>query len=1145
MSGKLLCVAVAVAAMASAAMAQEPSSGPAPQAVPALNAPLALNLTANTPGLELSVKQALLTAQQGKVVATTGSSLLVLQTQWKNRLDKPYEIPQMASHVYVVLNGRRLATLHERAQDVQDHIPLSRLRLDANGGLAKGLLVFDLPPEPVASLELRFFDSDHGDAAISLAGREPGDKPVAPLVKNTAVEMGVYEVHRQDTYGGRKAPFGMMFLVMDVRGRSIAKDRAGKDAFTDIPHWREYLTAIIDGEYAYAPQMPAGREDWPSAMPQRPRWIPGAATGAEVVFLAPAKSSSLELRFDFPSLEKGADGSQALVVPLEGKSTSPPERVALMSFKDEMFEVQIVGQQMPSHIGGVGASRGRKLLVLEVSVRNTGAGGQWFQTRSQLHYLGPDKRELSPDTTIALPHPSGDKVWLPPGAVRTFEVLFQIAAQDSEASLKFIGGKEQKLVPLRDLGDSTAVSPASRPAGAAASGPASQAALAPVQVGAVQVFDPSLKPQALAGVGLTQAEVDAAVLKGRKFLLASLKARLAMKDWQFEPVDVLMANALVHAGALEEPEFAGYAARLAQELRSRDIVNNYVAGLEAMLGESLGNIEAAGCRRALMHILESQGPKGSWSYESSDSKTLREMMDAVKAPPAAAAGPFKVAGGQPIVEAGAAMSRTTKPEFGADGDNSVTQFAVLGLWSAARSGLAIDKGIWQRCLQTTRARQGSEGGCGYHDEPDGYGSMTCAYICTVAICLDQLGGDPRQDAGIHRALAWLVQNWSVEKNPGHANQIYYYLYSIERVGRILDVDFIGPHEWYPLGARQLLKTQKPDGSWKHESGSDADARCATSFALLFLTKATAKLTPKARGGDGVLATTGPSLQADRIYFILDASSSMLGDIGPKTRFQIATESLEAIAKSLPDQTQVALRVYGNRLTDHANGPDEDSTLEIPLAKLDRKAFAAKLRDLIPRGKTPLAYSMEQAAEDLKKARITASSPVSVVLLTDGWESTGKNRDPVAAARTLAAVDGAMLNVVGLAVDNEQEVKQLQDIASAAGGQYWAAGSGEKLIAHLKAAVFAVPGRFSVYDAAGSKVADGSYGQNITLKEGKYTLKAVIEGKEVQQVFWINTGQTTTLSYEPAKAAAPSAPKAAPAPKATTPPAKPAPKPSRP
>ena len=85
--------------------------------------------------------------------------------------------------------------------------------------------------------------------------------------------------------------------------------------------------------------------------------------------------------------------------------------------------------------------------------------------------------------------------------------------------------------------------------------------------------------------------------------------------------------------------------------------------------------------------------------------------------------------------------------------------------------------------------------------------------------------------------------------------LFYYLYSLERVGRVLGLDFIGTHEWYPEGAKYLLSTQKPDGSWIGKS-EEEDPRLATSFALLFLTRSTQSLTAQEvkRGGEGFLKT---------------------------------------------------------------------------------------------------------------------------------------------------------------------------------------------------------------------------------------------------------------------------------------------------
>lgn len=98
------------------------------------------------------------------------------------------------------------------------------------------------------------------------------------------------------------------------------------------------------------------------------------------------------------------------------------------------------------------------------------------------------------------------------------------------------------------------------------------------------------------------------------------------------------------------------------------------------------------------------------------------------------------------------------------------------------------------------------------------------------------------------------------------------------------------------------------------------------------------------------------------------------------------------------------------------------------------------------------------------------------------------------------------------------------MVEAAGGEYWAASKADKLTAHLRSSVPALPGRYQVLDGAGKKAADGLFGQALTLKEGKYLFRTVVDGKPVEMPFWINTGQATRIEYElpkpPAKTAPP-------------------------
>ena len=129
--------------------------------------------------------------------------------------------------------------------------------------------------------------------------------------------------------------------------------------------------------------------------------------------------------------------------------------------------------------------------------------------------------------------------------------------------------------------------------------------------------------------------------------------------------------------------------------------------------------------------------------------------------------------------------------------------------------------------------------------------MTCAGITSMVIATDKLGtpdaeadgdtirccGGGSDDDSIQRALNWLGSRYTVTQNPGAGNQYWlYYLYGLERVGRLTAQRFIGGHDWYREGADVLIRNQAAEGFWKGHSHDDTDERVATSYALLFLSK---------------------------------------------------------------------------------------------------------------------------------------------------------------------------------------------------------------------------------------------------------------------------------------------------------------------
>ena len=76
---------------------------------------------------------------------------------------------------------------------------------------------------------------------------------------------------------------------------------------------------------------------------------------------------------------------------------------------------------------------------------------------------------------------------------------------------------------------------------------------------------------------------------------------------------------------------------------------------------------------------------------------------------------------------------------------------------------------------------------------------------------------------------WLASHFHVGQNYGQG-QIWkhYYLYALERTGRLSGVRFFGQNDWYRHLAADTVARQASDGSW----GDTVD----TSFALLFLAR---------------------------------------------------------------------------------------------------------------------------------------------------------------------------------------------------------------------------------------------------------------------------------------------------------------------
>jgi hypothetical protein len=187
------------------------------------------------------------------------------------------------------------------------------------------------------------------------------------------------------------------------------------------------------------------------------------------------------------------------------------------------------------------------------------------------------------------------------------------------------------------------------------------------------------------------------------------------------------------------------------------------------------------------------------------------------------------------------------------GDNSNTQYALLGLYAASEAGVPVKQEVWERARQYWEMAQNKRTG-GWAYTPDSNSqtaSMTCAGISSLIITglRRYQGQEFLQDetinncgkGGVNRNLQmginWLGENFHVGQNFGNGQQWkFYYLYGLERAGRLTGMRFFRDKDWYRLGAAELVHDQdKLSGFWVGAL-SESDKVLATSFALLFLAK---------------------------------------------------------------------------------------------------------------------------------------------------------------------------------------------------------------------------------------------------------------------------------------------------------------------
>ena len=172
------------------------------------------------------------------------------------------------------------------------------------------------------------------------------------------------------------------------------------------------------------------------------------------------------------------------------------------------------------------------------------------------------------------------------------------------------------------------------------------------------------------------------------------------------------------------------------------------------------------------------------------------------------------------------------------GCNSNTQFANLGVWTAARHRVEINDKYWPLVYNHWITAQQPDGGWCYSNWPRATGNliattpnMTLAGVASLFVALDHMNTRGRVACGrqveppaIKRAMQWLEGRRNLANTTNG-----YTLYGLERVGFATGYKYIAGVDWYKTAATNLINRQEADGSWgRHLQDS--------YFILLFLAR---------------------------------------------------------------------------------------------------------------------------------------------------------------------------------------------------------------------------------------------------------------------------------------------------------------------
>ncbi len=167
-------------------------------------------------------------------------------------------------------------------------------------------------------------------------------------------------------------------------------------------------------------------------------------------------------------------------------------------------------------------------------------------------------------------------------------------------------------------------------------------------------------------------------------------------------------------------------------------------------------------------------------------------------------------------------------------------------------------------------------------------------------------------------------------------------------------------------------------------------------------------------------------QRPRTMLILDASRSMWGQINNVNKIVIAHQVLEQTFKRYDGRFDLGLVAYGHR----KSASCQDVQTVIPLGTLKAQAYTQKVKQIKPKGSTPISVSLNHAA----KAAQYHKHPTNIVLISDGLDNCKGN--PCATAIKLKSkAPNLKIHVIAFNNTEQEKLRTLACVSQKTGGKF--------------------------------------------------------------------------------------------------------------